>query len=148
MRKCLRERTLVSLLEGEGSSTERAHLEACAACADRYGQLVRDLRVVGQVLREEPPPRPWRSFRSLHTRWIPAIAALALILVSVWGIMRVEKSAAPVPWEETRGEDTSLFADDLSGAIFASGDDSLAEVSYTDADFSYLDSALGEDGNF
>ncbi len=149
MRKCLQNSKLLLLLEGEATSAERAHLEACETCSGRYRRLVRDLGVIDRVLREEPPRRPLiADSRSLRARWVPVVAALALLLVSVWGIMRVEKQSSPVSSEEARFQDTALLLDDVSTAILAPVDDYSPGISYADSDFSYLRTALGEDGNF
>lgn len=148
MRKCLRESALLLLFEGEGTGDERAHLEACETCGDRYRRLVGDLQVVDQVLRGEPPRQPLRrSSRFLHRRWVPAVAALALMLVSVWGVMRVERKGSVAP-EETRSEDVALFLEEASTPIFAQVDDGLVGISYPESDFSYLETALGGDGTF
>ncbi len=149
MRRCLRESALVLLFEGEGSSTERAHLEACPTCSERYSRLARDLQALGRVLREEPPPQPLRRrSNSLQRRWIPAVAALVLIVVSLWGLMRMERQVSLLPSEESSFQDTALYPDDASTAIFAPADDSSGEISYADSDFRYLNTALGEDANF
>ena len=146
MSECLRDRTLLLMFEGEGASTDQAHLEACEACADRYRRLVHDIEVIEQVLREEPPRQAlYRNSRSLNIRWIPAVVALAFLIVSVWGVMRAQRTTSPVPSEETRNESAELVLDEVSTAIFSVSDDTT-EIPYSDSDFSYLDTALGEEG--
>jgi len=97
MTRCLRDRTLLLLYEGEGSSAQRAHLKECEACAARYRRLDRDLKAIGQVLREEPPsPVVSHPARPFAVRWLPAAAALAMTLMLVWvGVRTWSPSARP-----------------------------------------------------
>ncbi len=43
MRRCLRDKELVLLHEGDGRPADRNHLDTCARCAGRYRQLADDL---------------------------------------------------------------------------------------------------------
>ena len=55
MNRCLKDKALFLLHDGEGTSAQQTHLKECEACAARYQQLRRDLETISQVLREEPP---------------------------------------------------------------------------------------------
>lgn len=56
MIRCLRDKTLLILLDGEGADKERSHLESCEACGERYRQMRRDLDLIRHALEQEPPP--------------------------------------------------------------------------------------------
>lgn len=96
MDECLSDRTLLLLHEGEGTSAHRAHLDACATCARRYERLERDLEMIGQVLRETPPPMavPHRV-RPLRARWMAVAAAGAVALALVWGSVIGRRPSPP-----------------------------------------------------
>ena len=101
MSRCLRDRTLWKLSEGEGTPVERAHVEACPVCARRYQRLGRDLDVLRQVLHEAPPLQavPQRT-RGLRVRWLTVAAVLALALAWAGGSLEVWwQRLPPVPVE-------------------------------------------------
>jgi hypothetical protein len=116
MSRCLRDHTLLWLSEGEGTRAQRVHLEACAACTTRYQRLVSDLKVLGHVLRETPPPQAIRPRpRTFHARWLPVAAALALTLAGLMGSLEVWNSAPPTPPLEARHEAMALVQAALDG---------------------------------
>jgi hypothetical protein len=102
MNGCLKDQTLLSLHDGEGTGAERTHLTECAACAARYRRLRGDLEAIRQVLRETPPPHiVSRGSRSFASRWLPLAVAVGLILVLVWGGARLWRPAgSPLSNEE------------------------------------------------
>src|SRR5438094_8492464 len=90
MNRCLKDKALFLLHDGEGTSAQRTHLTECEACAARYRQLRRDLETISQVLREEPPPETINyRFRPLSARWLPATIAVVLALILVCEGMRI-----------------------------------------------------------
>jgi hypothetical protein len=99
MRRCLREKQLVLLHEGEGRLADRNHLETCPRCAARYLRLDDDLRVIGQVLDSEPVPALGPG-RVVWQRWVLAASvtfALAIglnvLFAREWG--RVTSRQSP-----------------------------------------------------
>jgi hypothetical protein len=123
MSRHLGERALLRSFEGESRPREREHLASCAACAGRRVQLAREVRLLGGVLRDGPPPavpvvmeRP-AAFR----RWVPAVlgAGVAVAVVS-WGLL----GRPPVPAEVADAEPLSL--DHVTAALFAT--DEVEEV--------------------
>lgn len=150
MSRCLRDQMLLLLSEGEGTSVHRAHLETCAACTTRYQQLVRDLEMIGQVLREAPPlqraqDRPAQAIphrpRSLPLRWLPVAAALAVALV--WGGLWVRGPSMPVSQAPARSEAVLLFLEEVSTTLFSTVDASAAVIPAPVSDLAYLQAALG-----
>jgi hypothetical protein len=85
MSRCLGERTLWRLSEGEGSDAERAHATSCLICAGQLRRLEQDLRHLRSALAGPPPPRQALVHtRPVHRRWSAAAAALAAIVVLAW----------------------------------------------------------------
>ncbi len=86
MSRCLRDRTLWKLSEGEGTRAQRSHMEACPDCATRYQRLERDMVVLRRILQEVPRPQPvLQRLRASRIWWLPVAAALAIALAWVGG---------------------------------------------------------------
>ena len=56
MIRCLEDKTLFLLSEGEVGEEQRSHLQSCPACTERYHEIERDLRLITQTLQQKPPP--------------------------------------------------------------------------------------------
>lgn len=102
MRRCLREKELVLLHEGEGRSADRSHLETCTRCAGRYRQLADDLRAISMVLETDPAPLAVPR-RVVWPRWVAATAVafglvigLNLLFAREWGWMATRQPSEPV----------------------------------------------------
>lgn len=111
MSRCLSDRTLLSIDDGEGTSVQRIHLKECGACAARYRQLEQDLEAIAKVLREEPPPQtlihPSRPFTA---HWLPRAAALAMALLLTWaGVTLWSRSGRPPVEGRTESESRSML---------------------------------------
>ncbi len=151
MSRCLRDQTLLLLYEGEGTSAHRAHLKTCVACATRHQRLVRDLEVIGQVLREAPllrqaqdrPPQvvPYRP-HSLRLRWMPMAVALAVTLALVWGGVWVRRPSPPVSPARARNEAALFFLEEVSTTLFSTVDARAAMMPAPVSDFAYWQAAL------
>lgn len=138
MNACLSERALLAVYANDASAVERAHLQRCAACGERYGALTHDLNLIDTVL-SAPPPRGLtvnhRSFR--RPVWVLAAAAvsaaLAVLVVAAW-------LQTPPPVEvAVREPGVAGFAADVSAAIFAGAEE---EVTPGSAEPPYLRAAL------
>ena len=105
MNQCLRDRTLQLLYEGDGTSEERSHLAGCDSCTAKFRRLGHDLKVIGEVLREGPPPEAV-SHRpdALAVRWLPTAAVLVFALAMVWGGMLMWSPSTPPPLGQTLNE--------------------------------------------
>jgi len=136
MNRCLGERALFSLYEGEGTDADRTHLHTCAGCATRYDQLAADLELVRRTLRDGPMPR--RAPRSSGAvLWMTA-AALATVALAL-GVRGFERGRALLAEDGV----ASLSLGDVSTALFAAdaAEDALS-VSDTDREVASLQAAL------
>ena len=119
MTGCLRDRMLLSLYYGGGTSVKRTHLTECEACATRYRQLGRDLEAISQVLREKSPPKTVsHRFRPFTVRWLPIGAALALALVLVWVSVRIWNLSAWPPLKGINNGETWSLVDQFPSNLF------------------------------
>ena len=82
MNRCLSDRTLLMLHEGEELQQEREHLESCADCDRRYERLVDDLERIVTILNE-PAPMQHRVPRvtGRRVRWGLAVAAVVTAFI-------------------------------------------------------------------
>jgi len=84
MERCLSEKALVLFHSGEGSASDRAHLESCLSCARRYRQLSNQLGTIVAALKQPPPPVTQRyRFATSRLGW--SLAAAAMVLAFVGG---------------------------------------------------------------
>jgi hypothetical protein len=77
MNRCLSDRVLLMLHEGEELGREREHLERCSDCDRRYRRLIIDLEQIITVLNEPAPPQHWAPrVTGQNARWGLAFAAI------------------------------------------------------------------------
>ncbi|MFQ5683883.1 MAG: hypothetical protein ACE5HC_11500 [Candidatus Binatia bacterium] len=145
MNRCLKDRALLLLYEGEGTNEQRAHLEACEVCSGRYRRLESDLRTIGQVLRQEPFPEALRYHpKPVTLKWLSTAAALGVVIALVWGGERMWFTSLPFP-HATHNEEISQFLEEDFTAIFFP-DSAIAEEAWPQGtDLRELSVALGED---
>ena len=144
MNTCLRNRALLLLSAGEGTSEQQAHLATCTVCAARYRQFVGELESIERILRTPPPPAaPFFRRLTLRGPWLPAVA-LAVTVALVWGGVWLRQLSRPIVAEETSHDVVSFLADQVSPALFATADVRLAEVPTPVANLTYLQAALDE----
>ncbi len=144
MNTCLRDRALLLLAAGEGTSEQHTHLETCATCATRYQRFVQDLEVIERALQETSPSPVVSSRRfSLWVRWIPIAAALAATLVLVWGGVWLRQPSQPIATRNASSEDVSRFlANEISPVLFATNDLRIATIPEPVSNSAYLQAAL------
>lgn len=146
MSQCLKDRTLLLLYEGEGTSVQRGHLSECGSCGARYQRLVRDLERIGQVLREEPPPGvAIRGYYRLVVPWLSAAAGLLVALALAWGGLWMWNPTPPVPSDSAGNEEVWSFLEETSTALLMPDSMSGLEDSSQAEDFPYVSAALGEE---
>jgi anti-sigma factor RsiW len=143
MSRCLTDRALWSVRDGDATPAEWAHLTGCPACASRHRQLARDLSLIRRALEgPEPvmvaPPR----LSSLRLRLAPAAGVAfalvgALVLGDLWGRSHELASAPPAP-----REDVVAFLEDVSTALFPTATADSGEVTASDQELSELQAAL------
>ena len=146
MKRCLKDKALLLLHAGGGTSVQRTHLTECESCAGRYRDLGSDLDVISQVLRREPPRQI--IDRRLHlrvVRWAPVALAAVLVLIVAWQAARMLRSPAP-PSAGTGSVEFGSLVDELPTNLFllseamavergtASGDSNGLTTSVLEAD--------------
>lgn len=147
MSRCLREETLWLLSEGEGTNAERTHLEGCTDCTRRYEQLTQDLKKLGRVIQRGPflsttarPRRAW-SFR-----WGYATAALATLLVVLWGGLWLREPAqflwSALSAETLDSEDLQFLQQEVFPAMFSTPNIGLGTLPGHTTDGAYLEAAV------
>jgi hypothetical protein len=116
--KCLRDKTLLLLHEGEGTGNQRDHLAQCERCAGRYQDLVHDLAAISHILRDKPPQTIAHRFRPPGVRWLPAAVAAVLVLALMWQGVRMWNSSGRRPTAAESGEIWSLL-DEFPSGLFS-----------------------------
>ena len=94
MSRCLSDAALISLLAGDGTADERAHMTACAACGDRHRRVGSELTTVRHVLLATDPPRT-RVVARTRSWAIAAVAAPLVVTLAVWGHVAIRGPDAP-----------------------------------------------------
>jgi hypothetical protein len=118
MSRCLGDRTLWRLSEGEASREERAHVAYCGVCAARLRRLEQELGYLRLVLSGSPPSQGVPAQRPhVRMRWVVPVATLAAMVMLVWfgGWWLQPSSPLPVDvrqasiWPFIEGVSTALF---------------------------------------
>jgi anti-sigma factor RsiW len=89
MDKCLSESALIAIFTGEGSPSQRRHLDSCLTCARRYRQLGSEMRTIVSVLKQ-PAPREQRIRPdSTAPVWRWSLAAAAVLAAFLCGRLTI-----------------------------------------------------------
>lgn len=143
MIRCLEDKTLFLLSEGEASEEQRSHLQSCQACTERYHEIERDLRLITQTLQQEPSPLPvTASGAPIFFRFLPIAAGVLLAIALMWGERRLWRPDSSS--EQRLSGDISQFLEQVSEAIFDSGSIGEVEPVSSDSDLASVQVALGE----
>src|SRR4029077_14568584 len=89
MTRCLEDKALFLLSEGEASEEQRSHLQGCRVCTERYQELGRDLHFIAQTLQQEAPLRFRAGRAPLFYRSLPIAAGVLLAIAIMWGESRL-----------------------------------------------------------
>ncbi|HSF29454.1 MAG TPA: hypothetical protein VLK82_03135 [Candidatus Tectomicrobia bacterium] len=142
MSRCLRDRTLWLLSEGEASGEARAHVASCAFCAARLRRLEQDLSHLRSALSGPPPSlvAPARR-RPIHVRWMVPAAALAAMVVVGWFGLWSRLPSPPLP-TEARQESIWPFIEGVSAALFSAIESGFTETAEELSGLADLQAAL------
>lgn len=140
MKRCLSERALLQVHNREATAAQQEHLRLCADCAEQYGRLVDDLEVLQHVLEAAPPAAKVRRAVPFSVGWVPMAAAAAALLALIGSVRLLREPTAPPVQVASRSAAVSVFAADVSAALFA--DSAPTSVSFTTTDAPYLQAAL------
>ena len=146
MSRCLRERTLWGIYEGEGTAAQQAHLRTCMACRQRFQAFVHTLAEISSSLQEIPPPRarvpqPY----PVPVRWQSAVVGLAVLLLLVGGSLRLRQVPPPTQPAGVHGEELTPLIEEVDTMVVLTLDADGVEVWETIADTAALDAALEEE---
>jgi hypothetical protein len=118
MSRCVDDRTLWRLSEGDGSRAERAHVTSCAVCAARLRRLEQDLSHLRSILAGPQPPRTTQvQARPVRAPWATVAATLAAMVVLAWFGVWWQRPSPSLPME-TRQESIWPFIDGTFSALF------------------------------
>jgi hypothetical protein len=84
MSRCLGDRTLWLLFEGEASHEDRAHVVSCIICAARLQRFEQTLHCLQSVLTGPPPEMALAQPRRVRRRWMASAVALAAMVMLAW----------------------------------------------------------------
>ena len=142
MIRCLDNKTLFLLSEGEASEEQRSHLQCCPACTERYAEIHQDLRLITQTLEHEPPSALLaKPEASIFYRSLPIAAGMLLAIALMWGESRLSRHEAPA--EQTLNGEVSQFLEQVAEAIDG-GATKEVETASSDLDLASVQVALGE----
>jgi hypothetical protein len=118
--RCVGDRALWRVSEGEAGLRERAHVASCSVCAARLRRLEQELSCLRSVLSGAPPSQmaPAQPPR-IRMRWAAALATLAAMAMFAWLGGWWRQPSSPIPVE---GGQTSIrpFIESVSTALFPS----------------------------
>ncbi len=146
MSRCLRERTLWGIYEGEGTAAQQAHLQTCAVCRVRYQALVHTLEEISSNLQETPPP-PVRMPRPFPYpgRWQSAVVGLAVLLLLVGGGLWLRQVPPPTQSAVVYSEELTPLLEEVDTIVVMTLDVDSVESWEAIADMDALDAALEEE---
>ena len=146
MSRCLRERTLWDIYEGEGAAAQQAHLQTCVACRMRYQALVHTLAKISNSLQETPPP-PVRMPRPFPYpgRWQSAVVGLAMLLLLVGGSRWLRQTPPPTPSVVVYSEELIPLLEEVDTIVVMTLDADSVESWEAIVDMAALDAALEEE---
>jgi hypothetical protein len=146
MSRCLRERTLWGIYEGEGTDAQQAHLQTCVACHVRYQALVHTLEEISSSLQETPPP-PVRMPRPFPypVRWQSAVVGLAVLLLLVGGSLWLRQVPPQTQPAVAYSEELTPLLEEVDTIVVMTLDADSDEVWEAIADMAALDGTLEEE---
>lgn len=118
MSRCLAQRALERLLAGGGSDAQRAHLETCVVCAERYRRLVAELDTISYVLRETDEPRARVPARRRSLVPIAMAATAFVAVVALGSYVAVRPPLAP-PRGPSQRDEATAYLRDVSYTMFS-----------------------------
>jgi hypothetical protein len=118
MSRCLGDRTLWLLFEGEASRKDRAHVDSCVICTARLQRLEQTLTYLQSVLTGPPPPQmALAQLRHVRRRWMASAAAIAVMVILAWFGMWWQQ-LLPSRSMGTRQESSRPFIEGISTVPF------------------------------
>ena len=146
MSRCLRERTLWGIYEGEGTAAQQAHLQACVTCRTRYQSWVHTLEEMRSSLQETPPPQVRRPQPSpFPVQWQSAVVGLAVLLLLVGGRLWLRQVPSTAPPAVVSSEELTPLLEEVDTIVVITFDADSVESWEAVIDVAALDAALEEE---
>ena len=149
MKRCVSEKRLLVISEGQGTIPERSHVKGCESCTERLQHLTADLAMIVQVLREPPPlPQPVPERQPFRLGWISVAAVGAATLLLTWNsgwrpYFPWLSSPTPGPSMQVRDEDIAeILVNDVVPAVFMTRELGTGTLPEDATNLSYLTAAL------
>jgi len=122
MRRCVSDRTLWLVHEGEGQPEEQTHVRACPRCLARRDRLAHDLGTLSSTLRALPAGAPRRHEASARGWRRVAVAAMLVGVVAVAGVGAWQaRPSRPAATARLSGAEVVPFLGDVSSALAPAG---------------------------
>jgi hypothetical protein len=146
MTRCLNDRNLFLMNEGDGDKEQHSHLESCPSCAQRYHRITADLQFIRNTLQKAPASIRLAPLRMpILYRSLPIAVALLFGIALVWGESRLLNPISPSSTELNFNRDLTQFLDQVSDALFTNPNDRDARAISPDPDIDSVQAALGQD---
>jgi hypothetical protein len=146
MTRCLNDRNLFLMNEGDGDKEQHSHLESCPSCAQRYHRITADLQFIRNTLQKAPAAIRLAPLRMpILYRSLPIAVALLFGIALVWGESRLLNPISPSSTELNFNRDLTQFLDQVSDALFTNPNDRDARAISPDPDIDSVQAALGQD---
>ena len=144
MSRCVDDRTLWLLSEGDASRESRVHVLSCTTCTARLRRLEQDLSSLRSVLTGPPSlPEALARGRAMRGRWLASAAALAAIVVLAWfGVWW--QGHLPSRSIETHQESIWPFIEGVSATLFSNVESGLPAPLERVSDLDDLQAALAD----
>jgi len=121
MRRCVSDRTLWLVHEGEGQPEEQTHVRACPRCLARRDRLAHDLGTLSSTLRALPAGAPRRQASARGWRRV-AVAAMLVGVVAVAAVGAWQaRPSRPAATARSSGAEVVPFLGDVSSALAPAG---------------------------
>lgn len=142
MNRCLSDKVLLMLHEGEEVGREREHLERCSDCDRRYQRLVNDLEEIVTVLNEPVPVRH-RAPRITGQKARLGLAFAAVVMAFLCGRLTVGGIGGQLSSSEQAVAPMVVASDGSDGGSGITGGAIFTPASYG----LYVDDLMSADEN-
>jgi hypothetical protein len=143
MSRCVSDRTLWRLSEGEARREERDHVTSCSLCTTRLRRLEEELHDLQVILSSSPPSRGVPTEHpDLRRRRVAAVAMVAAMIMAAWFGVWWQRPSSPLA-PEAPPASIWPFIEGVSAALFPSAEVGFGTTTDRLSDLDDLQAALG-----